>query len=156
MGGGAAISTKFLGTFTHSLDDRGRLAIPAKYRPGLADGLVITRGFDPCLHIWDMDEWRRFSVRLGELSLLHGEIRRLQRLIFSAATDATPDRLGRILIPDYLRQYASLELNKAVLIVGDGNRAEVWSPEHWESERSTTERDAPKIAQQLAELGIQL
>src|SRR5437870_3927339 len=111
----------FLGTFTHSVDDRGRLAIPAKHRPALADGLVITRGFDPCLTIWDLDEWRRFSERVGELSQLHADIRRLQRLIFASATDVTPDRLGRILIPGFLREYASLDLGTEVYVVGARN-----------------------------------
>jgi MraZ protein len=146
----------FLGTFTPTVDDRGRLAIPTKYRPALADGLVITRGFDPCLTLWDLDEWRGFSERVGELSLLQTDGRRLQRHIFAGATDAVPDRLGRILIPAYLREYASLELGAEVFVAGARNRVEVWSRENWENESSTNGREGQRIAQQLADLGLQL
>src|SRR5437667_5332741 len=144
---GAAISTMFLGTFTQHVDDRGRLPIPAKHRPALADGLVITRGFDLCLTLWDLDEWRRFSEGIGGLSLLQTDSRRLQRHIFAGATDAVPDRLGRILIPAYLREYASLELGAEVFVTGARNRVEVWSRENWGNESAATGREGQKIAQ---------
>lgn len=144
----------FLGEFAHAVDERGRLAIPAKFRPGLADGLVITRGFDPCLILWAVEEWRRVSERVGQLSLLHPDVRRVQRLLFSGATDTTPDRLGRVLIPAFLRQYAQLATD--AMVVGVLTRIEIWSPDNWERERSTAEEEGQKLAQQLFELGVQV
>src|ERR1044071_7783206 len=85
----------FLGEIEHSLDDRGRLSVPAKFRPSLADGLVVTRGLERCLFGWTMDGWREIAAKLDQLSLMNADARRIHRLIFSGATDCTLDRLGR-------------------------------------------------------------
>src|SRR5215208_580947 len=114
----------FLGEFEHSLDDKGRLAIPARFRPALEDGLFITRGLDPCLVIWDPESWRAISERVRGLNLWQGDARRMQRLFFSGAAPAQPDKLGRVVIPQYLRTYARLQ--SEVVVVGLGDRIEVW------------------------------
>lgn len=142
----------FLGEFEHALDERGRLAVPAKFRSGLAGGVVITRGFDRCLVLWPIDEWRQFSERVTQPSFLHADVRRVQRLLFSGATDTTPDRLGRILIPAFLRGYAELE--DTAVIIGVHNRIEVWNPDRWRLERAAAEDDSSRLAQQLFELGV--
>src|SRR5438477_11270767 len=96
----------FLGEFEHSVDERGRIAIPAKFRASLSDGMVLSRGIDRCLVIWPMEEWRRITDNLRTLPTLSAEARRMQRLFLSGATDAAPDSLGRFLLPGYLPDYA--------------------------------------------------
>ncbi len=138
----------FLGEFEHSLDDKGRLAIPARFRPALEDGLFITRGLEPCLVIWDSDSWRSISERVRTLNLWQGDARRMQRHFFSGASPAQLDKLGRVVIPQFLRDYAQLQ--GEVVVVGLGDRIEVWGREAWERERSQAEHDATELAEHLA------
>lgn len=142
----------FLGEFEHALDERGRIAIPAKFRPGLTDGLVVTRGLDRCLFIWPMSAWRDIAERFNQLPLMNADARRLHRLIFSGATDAEPDRLGRILVPSFLRVYA--ELGDTVVFVGLHDRIEVWGRANWETERATAESQSTELAEHLFNLGV--
>lgn len=142
----------FLGEFEHALDDRGRLAIPAKFRGGLNGGLVITHGIDRCLVIWPMPEWQNVAQRFTDLPLMHADARRMHRLLFSGATDTAPDRLGRILIPSPLRTYAGIR--ESAVIVGLLNRLEVWSPANWEQERAAAEENSPQLAEHLFSLGM--
>ena len=140
----------FLGEYTHSLDDKGRLAIPARFRVGLADGLYLTRGLDRCLVIWPPDAWRGMAERLNALSPWRGDARRLQRLFFSGAVNAVPDKLGRVVVPEYLRDYAGLE--DEVVLVGVSDRVEVWSAARWREEQSVV--DGAELAEHLAGLGL--
>ena len=142
----------FLGEFEHTLDDRGRIAVPAKWRADLGQGLVVTRGIDRCLFLWPMDEWQGIAHKLTQLSLMQNEARRIHRLLFSGATDTTPDRLGRILLPGFLRDYA--ELRDSVVIVGLLNRAEIWSRANWQTERSQAEEQSAQLAEHLFNLGV--
>ena len=141
-------STLFLGEFEHSIDDKGRLAIPAKFRPALDDGLFITRGLDRCLVIWDGDSWRAMAERVRDLNPWQGDARRMQRHFFSGAVQAQPDKLGRVVIPQYLRAYAGLE--EDVVVVGLADRVEVWARAEWERERGEAERDSADLAEHLA------
>ena len=143
----------FLGEFEHTLDDKGRLAVPAKFRPALANGMVITRGLDTCLFVWTMEDWLVVADRLAQQSLMHPDVRRLQRLFFAGATDTAPDRMGRVLLPAFLREYA--ELRDAVVVVGLSNRIEIWSQIHWQAERASTERDSSQLAEHLFAMGAQ-
>lgn len=142
----------FLGEFEHALDDRGRVAIPAKWRGQLGDGLVVTRGLDRCLFVWPMDEWHGISQKLTQLSLMHADARRIHRFIFSSATDTVLDRLGRILLPSFLRDYADLRDNLA--LVGLLNRFEIWSRASWQAERSSAEDQSAELAEHLFNLGV--
>ena len=139
----------FLGEFEHSIDDKGRLAIPARFRPALDDGLFITRGLDRCLVIWDGDSWRRMAERVRDLNPWQADARRMQRHFFSGAVQAQPDKLGRVVIPQYLRAYAGLEGD--VVVVGLADRVEVWARGEWERERSQAERDSADLAEHLAQ-----
>jgi MraZ protein len=139
----------FLGEFDHSLDDKGRLAVPARFRAALDDGLVITRGLEACLVIWDSDSWRAISERVRTLNLWQGDARRLQRLFFSGASPATLDKLGRVVIPQFLREYA--QLDGEVVVVGLGDRIEVWARDAWARERSQAERDGAELAEHLSQ-----
>ena len=120
----------FLGEYTHTIDDKGRLTIPAKFRGELAAGLVVTRGFDQNLMIFPLDEWQDMAER----------VRAFRRRIFSGAVDLTPDRQGRVVLPPYLRDFAGID--GEVIVSGMYNYVEVWSVEAWTAERETIENSA--------------
>ncbi len=141
----------FLGSFTHTLDDKGRLTIPAKYRPDLAAGVVVTRGLDRNLVIYPVAEWQRLSERIAQLPYTDKNARDFRRLVFAMATDTEPDKQGRILIPVELRQYAGID-GEAV-VVGVNNYLEVWAPGAWQDLRESVEQDAGKAESWLT-LGI--
>lgn len=142
----------FLGEFTHSLDDKSRLAIPARFRAELLDGLYLTRGLDRCLVIWPPDAWTAMAARLTQLSPWQADVRRLQRLFFSGAVHAVPDKLGRVVVPEYLRAYA--ELQDDVVVVGVHDRIEVWSAARWGEERGDVESHGAELAEHLAQQGL--
>jgi MraZ protein len=140
--------TLFLGEFDHSIDDKSRLAVPARFRAALQDGLVITRGLDRCLVLWDTESWRSQAERVRTLNQWQSDARRLQRHFFSGAVSAQPDKLGRVVIPQFLRDYAQLE--NEVVVVGLADRIEVWSRAEWQRERSEAERNSAELAEHLA------
>lgn len=140
--------TLFLGEFEHSIDDKSRLAIPARFRPGLEDGLVMARGVERCLVIYDSDGWRAVSDRVRNLNPWQEDARRMQRHFFSGAQPAQPDKLGRVVIPQFLRTYAQLE--DEVVVVGLFDRIEVWAKTAWQNERSRAEQDSAELAEHLA------
>ena len=142
----------FLGEFEHSLDEKSRLAIPAKFRPALSQGLVLTRGLDRCLFVWTMEEWRGVAEKLARLSLMQADARRLQRLLFSGAVDTQLDRLGRVLVPSFLREYAGLR--DAAVVVGVLNRLEIWDRGQWAEERRAAEEQSADLAEHLSALGL--
>ena len=119
----------FMGEFTHSIDDKGRLTIPAKFREELAYGAVLTRGYDKYLMLYTAEAFKRIVARAEALSPTDPDHRALLRLTFSGASEAVPDRQGRILVPPYLREYAGI--TDECVIVGIGNTIEVWSREGW-------------------------
>ncbi len=139
----------FLGEFEHAIDDKGRLSIPAKFRPALEAGLFITRGLERCLVIWDGESWRKMAERVAGLNPWQGDARRMQRLFFSGAVQAQPDKLGRVVIPQYLRAYAGL--GTEVVVVGLADRIEVWAREEWVRERGEAEAGSVELAEHLAE-----
>jgi len=141
----------FLGEFEHTLDDRGRITLPAKFRAELARGVVITRGLDRCLFLFPMEEWAPLAERISALPLGRPNARALRRLLFSGASNVIPDRQGRILIPAYLREYANI--NGQVVIAGLNTYVEVWDAESWHQVKAEAEEDVLK-AEQWEELGI--
>ncbi len=138
----------FLGEFEHSIDDKGRLAIPARFRAALDEGLVMTRGVERCLVIYDAESWRGVSDRVRNLNPWQEDARRMQRHFFSGAVPAQPDKLGRVIVPQFLRTYAQLE--DEVTVVGVADRIEVWSRADWQRQRSDAERDSAELAEHLA------
>jgi MraZ protein len=140
--------TLFLGEFEHSIDDKSRLAVPARFRPALEDGLVITRGLDRCLVIWDSESWRIQAEQVRTLNPWQGDARRMQRHFFSGAVPAQPDKLGRAIIPQFLRAYAQIDTD--VVVVGLADRIEVWARDAWGRERSEAERDGAELAEHLS------
>ena len=141
----------FLGEFEHTLDDRGRITLPAKFRDELAQGVVITRGLDRCLFLFPMDQWVPLAGRVDTLPLAKPGARTLRRLLFSGASNLVPDRQGRILIPAYLREYANI--NGQVVIAGLNTYIEIWSAVVWHEVKARVEDDVVN-AEQWEELGV--
>jgi len=141
-----------LGEYTHNLDSKARVAIPAKFRQKLEDGAIITRGLDRCLFVFTRKEWEILAQKLIALPLAQANSRAFVRLMLAGATDVELDSQGRILIPDYLRKYANLK--KQVVIAGLYNRIEIWDSEAWREYKQKTENESEEIAEKLSELGI--
>ncbi|HVA88436.1 MAG TPA: division/cell wall cluster transcriptional repressor MraZ [Chloroflexota bacterium] len=144
----------FLGEFTHSVDSKGRLAIPAKFRLRLGEGAVVTRGLDGCLVIYPAEEWREFAEKLDKLPSTQPDVRNYKRFIFSGATECDFDRQGRVLIPAFLREYASL--GETAAVIGQYSKVEIWSQSRWEERRPQEETDGEQIAERLSGLGLDI
>ncbi len=129
----------FLGEFVHTIDQAGRLTIPAKFRDELADGLVITRGLDRCLAIYPLDEWRKLAEQVSALPITNRQARAFRRLVFANAADLTPDKNGRILIPPRLREFINLDGD--IVVTGLNTYIELWHPVDWNQERDRVEDD---------------
>lgn len=140
----------FLGRFEHNVDTKGRLALPARYRDRLAEGVVVTRGFDPCLLVYPMASWLPLAERVSELSISDPDVRQLRRMLFAEAADVQLDKQGRILVPAELRSYAELE--RESIVVGMHTFIEIWNPDRWQAQRDRLDHDAGAIAERLAEL----
>jgi len=142
----------FLGEFEHSIDDKGRLTVPAKFRDELEGGVVITRGLDGCLWAYPRSEWDELAEKLSKLPTANKAARNFARFMFSSASDSIPDRQGRVLIPQKLRDYAGIGSETAV--IGVMNRVEIWNPAKWSETFAEVEEDPEAIAAQLDELDI--
>lgn len=142
----------FLGEYKHSIDPKGRLALPAKFRAKLKEGAIITRGLDRCLFVFGRSEWEKLAEKLAALPLAQANSRAFSRLMLAGASDVELDGQGRILVPDYLREYAGL--SKLAVVAGVMNRLEVWDEGTWTKYKSRTESASDDIAEQLGALGI--
>ncbi len=142
----------FLGEYEHNMDDKGRLAVPSRFREELGEGVVITRGFDHCLMGFPRPIWELLAQQVSTLSLGQGETRKLQRLLFSGAADITLDRQGRILLPQNLREYAGL--GEQVIIAGLNKHFEIWSRDRWRDELNELDVNGSSFAEHLATLGM--
>lgn len=142
----------FIGEYTHSLDTKGRMAIPAKFRPKILNEAIITRGLESCLFIFTKADWEEMAKKINALPLAQANARAFQRLMLAGAMEAELDSQGRILIPDYLRTYAGLK--KEAVVAGLYNRIEVWDTSAWAEYKQKTEGNSEEIAEKLGELGI--
>lgn len=129
----------FLGEYRHTIDDKGRLTIPAKYRALLAGGMVITRGFDRNLMAFSLEGWEELAGRVKSLPWSDSSAREFRRRVFSGAVDLIPDRQGRVLLPPYLREFANIETD--VVITGMLDHLEIWNSEAWTPVREAAEGD---------------
>jgi MraZ protein len=141
------------GEYRHALDDRGRVAIPARLRSRLAAGATIARWLDRCLGVFPQDEWDELAAKLRALPVTNARAREFGRFMSSGATEVELDRQGRLLIPGYLRDYARITEGE-VMVVGALNRLEIWAPSAWEPYRSKIEDEPEALAEHLADLGI--
>jgi len=141
----------FIGQFQHSLDQKGRLIIPSKFREALGQNFVLTKGLDGCLFVYPRDEWAELELKLKTLPFTQKDARAFIRFFFAGATEVEMDKQGRILIPPQLREHARIE--KDVVIIGVSNRVEIWSQEQWEAYSAKAAESYEDIAETL-DLGI--
>ncbi|SDC35296.1 MULTISPECIES: division/cell wall cluster transcriptional repressor MraZ [unclassified Candidatus Frackibacter] len=141
-----------MGEYIHSMDSKGRIIIPAKFRKELGEDFVATRGLDDCLFVYPMDEWEILEKKLKSLPLTRKDARAFVRFFFSGATECQLDKQGRISIPTNLREFGDLQ--KEVVIIGVSNRVELWSKERWDGYLSDAEDSYEDIAETIEELGI--
>lgn len=142
----------FIGEYKHSIDSKNRLALPSKFRVDLKGGLVVTRGLDNCLFVFTKKDWQKLVDKIMELPIGKSDARGFSRIMLAGAMDVKLDSLGRILLPDYLKKYASLD--KKVIVAGLYNRLEVWDETKWGSYKKQIEKDAEKLAETMGELGV--
>lgn len=142
----------FIGEYIHTIDPKKRLAIPAKFRKNLGQEAVITLGLDNCLFLFSMDEWKLLAEKLSRLPLGQQDARGFSRLMMAGAAEVELDSLGRILIPDHLKNRAGLE--KKVVLAGVGSRIEIWDEKNWQNYKVGAEKDAASLAEKMGQLGI--
>ncbi|HHY13262.1 MAG TPA: division/cell wall cluster transcriptional repressor MraZ [Thermoanaerobacterales bacterium] len=142
----------FMGEYNHTVDSKGRLIMPAKFREALNSKFVITKGLDHCLFVYPMDEWEIIERKLKSLPFTQKDARAFVRFFFSGALETVIDKQGRILIPPNLRDFAMIR--KEVVIIGVSTRIEIWSQEEWESYRNDAELSYEEIAEKMVELGL--
>ncbi len=142
----------FIGEFSYKVDSKKRLAVPSKFRDELEGRAVVTRGLDGCLFLYKMDEWEDLARKISSLPLAQSDARSFARVMLAGAMEVELDSSGRILLPDYLKEYAGLD--KEVVIAGVYNRMEIWDKDKWESYKTATEGEVGDIAERLKELGV--
>ena len=141
-----------IGEYTHTIDEKKRLAIPSKLRKELGAKAVITRGLDNCLFVFPLKEWQKLMEKLSNLPIGQKDTRGFSRLMLSGASEVVLDTLGRVLVPDYLKKYAQLKKN--VVIAGVYNRLEIWDESRWNIFKNQNEKEVDNIAERLGELGV--
>ena len=142
----------FIGEYAHSVDSKGRLAIPVKFRGDPAKGAVVTKGLDQCLFLYTKGEWATLADKLSKLPISQANTRAFARLMLAGAMDVEIDKQGRIILPEYLRKYGGLK--KKVVIAGLFNRLEIWDTNAWNKYKNETERKSGDISEKLGELGV--
>lgn len=142
----------FIGEYKHNIDNKGRVIIPSKFRDGLGDHFVITKGLDGCLFVYSLDEWKILEDKLRSLPLTSKDARAFVRFFFAGATECEFDKQGRIILPSNLRDYA--DIVKETIIIGVSNRLEVWSSERWNDYNNDDDLSYDAIAEKMSLLGI--
>ncbi len=140
----------FMGEYNHTIDAKGRLIIPSKFREVLGDEFVVTKGMDGCLFVFDQPEWQAFEEKLRGLPMIDKEARQFTRFFLAGAASVEVDKQGRILLPAVLREFAGI--TKDTVLVGVGSRVEIWSKDRWEG--TVTYQDMEEISKHMIELGI--
>lgn len=141
-----------IGEYLHTIDQKNRLSVPSKFRKDLGKKVVVTRGLDQCLFLYSIDEWKILAEKLATLPWGKSETRSFVRTMIAGAMDCEIDALGRILLPDYLKQYG--KISNDAIIVGLYRRVEIWNPELWKQYSEGAQRQTEVIAEKLGELGM--
>ena len=142
----------FMGEYSHTIDTKGRLIIPSRFREELGETFVVTKGLDGCLFVFSDEEWKAFEIKLKSLPLTNKNARQFARFFVAGATPCELDKQGRILLPATLREFAGLE--KDVVLTGMLNRIEIWSKDKWNENNSLDDVAMDEIAEQMTDLGI--
>ncbi len=141
-----------IGQYKHTIDNKKRLALPVKFRGELGVKVIVTKGVENCLVVYTEKEWEIMSQKLGNLPISQGEARSFARHLLASAMEIELDKLGRILIPDYLKEYSDLKKN--VVVCGLSNRLEIWDEQKWENYSKKAEKGVEEIVSKLEPLGI--
>ncbi|MCR4652036.1 MAG: division/cell wall cluster transcriptional repressor MraZ [Lachnospiraceae bacterium] len=142
----------FMGEYNHTIDPKGRIIVPAKFRESLGDEFVVTKGLDGCLFVYDNAEWSAFEEKLKGLPITNKDARNFVRFFLAGATSVEVDKQGRILIPTVLREFAGL--TKDTVLIGVASRVEIWSKERWDGVAGYD--DMEEVAEHMAELGLSI
>ncbi|WP_066192852.1 MULTISPECIES: division/cell wall cluster transcriptional repressor MraZ [Gracilibacillus] len=142
----------FMGEYQHNIDTKGRIIVPAKFREGLGDQFVITRGLDQCLFAYPMNEWHQLEEKLKKLPLTKKDARAFTRFFFSGAVECELDKQGRINIPGPLRKYAAIE--KECAVIGVSNRVEFWAEDKWNEFVDVSEESFAEIAENMMDFDL--
>lgn len=142
----------FIGEYNHNLDDKGRLAIPAKFRTILKKGAVVTKGLDNCLFLYSKEQFEKIAARFAALPLSQAKARAFTRHMLAGAMDVEFDNQGRITLPEYLRKFSGLK--KSIIVAGLYNHLEIWDESAWVQYKAEAERNSNSIAEELGDLGI--
>ena len=141
-----------IGEYTHTIDDKNRLSLPAKFRAEMGKKVVVTPGLDGCLFVFAPKQWDNISGRLGESSMLQADTRSFNRYMLGGASEAEVDSLGRVLIPDFLRERANLK--EKVAVIGVQTRVELWNEKQWHEYKKGVEKQADTLAEKLGGIGV--
>jgi len=141
-----------IGEYKHSIDPKKRLSLPSKWRKELGKNLVITRGLDNCLFIYPHKEWQKITEKIGQLPLGQADTRGFNRFFLSGAVEVSVDSVGRILVPDFLKDFA--KLNDKVVLAGIHDRVEIWDENKWSDYKERIEGQADALAEKLGEIGV--
>lgn len=142
----------FMGEYLHSIDNKGRLIFPAKFRDELGERFIATKGLDNCLFVYTLEEWAILESKLKQLPMAKPEARAFARFFFAGAAELESDKQGRVLLPPNLREHAKLD--KDVIVIGVSSRIELWSKEAWDEYNAKIGPEVTKIAENLVDLGI--
>jgi MraZ protein len=140
-----------IGEYRHTIDSKKRIAVPAAFRKELGKKIILTRGLDNCLVVYPVASWQKFTAKLDTLSHGQADARSFNRFIFGGAVETEIDSLGRILVPDFLKEFAGLK-NKLV-VAGINERVEIWDEKHWKEYTDRIEKQADALAEKLGEIG---
>jgi MraZ protein len=141
-----------IGEYKHTLDPKKRLSLPSKWREELGKTLVVTRGLDNCLFVYPLKEWQKITDKISELPLGQADTRSFNRFFLSGAVEVEVDSVGRILVPDFLKDFGKLE--SSVVLTGVHSRVEIWDEKRWETYKSSIEQQADALAEKLGEIGV--
>jgi len=140
-----------IGEYTHSIDEKNRLSLPSKFRKEMGKNLVLTPGLDGCLFVFTAKQWKDISEKLSHGNFLHSDSRSFNRFMFGGAVEAEVDAIGRILVPDFLKERA--ELKEKVVIIGVQDRIEIWNEDSWIAYKKEVEKRADSLAEKLGGIG---
>ncbi|MCA9361612.1 division/cell wall cluster transcriptional repressor MraZ [Candidatus Kaiserbacteria bacterium] len=141
-----------IGEYKHTLDPKKRLSLPSKWRKELGKKLIVTRGLDTCLFVYPLKEWQKITEKIDQLPLGQADTRSFNRFFLSGAVEVEVDSVGRILVPDFLKEFAGLDTK--VVFAGIHNRVEIWGEDKWDEYKKRIELEADGLAEKLGEIGV--
>ena len=141
-----------IGEYTHTIDEKNRLSLPAKFRTEMGKKVVLTPGLDNCIFVFSTTEWKKITERLSESSMLNADSRSFNRFLLGGAVEAEIDTIGRVLIPDFLKGRA--KLSSKVAVVGVQTRVELWDEKAWGEYKQVVEKQADSLAEKLSQVGM--